>query len=77
MASCDPDGTDPDGTSSRARMAGAGWLPWACGAGVGVAQLAVVIVLPDGARPAGSFVLAVLTLAVVAGVVFAGPRRRR
>jgi hypothetical protein len=76
MAPFDPDRTDP-GSSSRERQAEAGWLPWACGAGVGALQLAVVVVLPDGARSAGSFVMAVLTLAVVGTVVLAGPGRRR
>lgn len=73
----DPDDADPDGTSSRDRVADAGWIPWLWGAGVGAVQLAVVLVLPDEARAVGSFVLALATLAVVAGVVFAGPRRRR
>ena len=75
MALIDPDRSDP-GTSSRDRQAEAGWLPWLCGAAVGALQLGVVVVLPDGARSAGSFVMAVMTLAVVGAVVLAGPRRR-
>lgn len=39
-------------------------------------QVAVLVLVPDGAREVGSFLVALLTFGVVAVVVLGGPRRR-
>jgi hypothetical protein len=55
---------DQDAPGSRARVAGHGWLPWAAGAGLVLAQVlvAVILVAPGHWRTAGALLLVAVTL---------------
>lgn len=63
---------EPAAPPSRARVAGYGWVPWAAGAAVAVAQVAMVVLARGDWRAAGVAGLVVVTLAGVAFAVFGG-----
>jgi hypothetical protein len=67
---------DSPRTTSRARIAALGRRPWIWALAVAAVQVAVLVLVPDGAREVGSFLVALPTFGVVAVVVLGGPRRR-
>jgi hypothetical protein len=66
---------DPAASPSRARVVRHGWVPWAAGVIVAVAQLLVLVLARGQWRTEGAVGLVVVTLGGVGFAVFGGDDR--